>query len=251
MTEQRLKDRIAVVTGASRGIGWHTSLALAKEGAHIIAVAKTVGALEELDDEIQALGGSTTLVPLDLMDYDAIDRLGGAIYERWGKLDILFGNAGLLGAVTPITHLDPVKDWEKVMGVNLTANWRLIRSLDPLLRQSDAGRALFVTSGSPHKCNPYWGIYSISKAGLEAMVRTYAGEIQQTNVKANCFNPGPTRTGMRAKAVPGEDPMTLPHPTELVPHIVNCLVPDCMEQGRMYDFRSASWKIYGSPVYDD
>nr|WP_319513102.1 SDR family NAD(P)-dependent oxidoreductase [uncultured Cohaesibacter sp.] len=251
MTEQRLKDRIAVVTGASRGIGWHTSLALAKEGAHIIAVAKTVGALEELDDEIQALGGSTTLVPLDLMDYDAIDRLGGAIYERWGKLDILFGNAGLLGAVTPITHLDPVKDWEKVMGVNLTANWRLIRSLDPLLRQSDAGRALFVTSGSPHKCNPYWGIYSISKAGLEAMVRTYAGEIQQTNVKANCFNPGPTRTGMRAKAVPGEDPMTLPHPTELVPHIVNCLVPDCMEQGRMYDFRSASWKTYGSPVYDD
>nr|WP_321482899.1 SDR family NAD(P)-dependent oxidoreductase [uncultured Cohaesibacter sp.] len=250
MSEQRLKDRIAVVTGASRGIGWHTALALAKEGAHIIAVAKTVGALEELDDEIQAIGGATTLVPLDLMDYDAIDRLGGAIYERWGKLDILFGNAGLLGAVTPITHLDPVKDWEKVMGVNLTANWRLIRSLDPLLRQSDAGRALFMTSGSPHKCNPYWGIYSISKAGLEAMIRTYAGEIQQTNVKVNCFNPGATRTGMRAKAVPGEDPMTLPHPTELVPHIVDCFVPDCQEHGRMYDFRSASWKTYGTPVYD-
>ncbi|WP_319414000.1 SDR family NAD(P)-dependent oxidoreductase [uncultured Cohaesibacter sp.] len=250
MAEQRLKDRIAVVTGASRGIGWHASLALAREGAHIIAVAKTVGALEELDDEIKALGGSATLVPLDVTDYEGIDRLGGAIYERWGKLDILFANAGLLGAVTPITHLDPEKDWNKVMSVNLTANWRLIRSLDPLLRQSDAGRALFMTSGSPHKCNPYWGIYSISKAGLEAMIRTYAGEIKQTRLKVNCFNPGATRTGMRAKAVPGEDPMTLPHPSELAPHIVNCLVPDCLEHGRMYDFRSASWKNYGSPVYD-
>ncbi len=250
MTEQRLKDRIAVVTGASRGIGWHASLALAREGAHIIAVAKTVGALEELDDEIKAIGGSTTLVPLDLMDYEGIDRLGGAIYERWGKLDILLGNAGLLGAVTPITHLDPVKDWEKVMGVNLTANWRLIRSLDPLLRQSDAGRALFMTSGSPHKCKPYWGIYSTTKAGLEAMIRTYAGEIEQTKVRVNCFNPGPTRTGMRAKAVPGEDPNVLPHPSELAPHIVNCLVPDCQEHGRMYDFRTTSWKTYGTPVYD-
>ncbi|SNY93850.1 NAD(P)-dependent dehydrogenase, short-chain alcohol dehydrogenase family [Cohaesibacter sp. ES.047] len=250
MTEQRLKDRLAVVTGASRGIGWHAALALAREGAHVIAIAKTVGALEELDDEIQKMGGSATLVPCDLMDYDAIDRLGAAIFERWGKLDILFGNAGLLGAVTPIGHLDPVKDWDKVLGVNLTANWRLIRSLDPLLRQSDAGRALFMTSGAPHKCKPFWGVYSVSKAGLEALVRTYAGETEKTSVGVNCFNPGPVRTGMRAKAMPGEDPMTLPHPSELAPYILDCLLPECSDSGRMYDFPSKSWKDYGSPVID-
>ncbi|WP_316861246.1 SDR family NAD(P)-dependent oxidoreductase [uncultured Cohaesibacter sp.] len=248
MTEKRLDGRVAVVTGASRGIGWQASLALAREGAHIIAVAKTVGALEELDDNIKELGSTATLVPLDLSDYDAIDRLGAAIYERWGKLDILLGNAGLLGPITPLTHADPEKDWEKVMAVNLTANWRLIRSLDPLLRQSEAGRALFMTSGAPHKCKPYWGIYSITKAGLEAMVRTYAGEIEKTNVRVNCFNPGPTRTGMRAKAYLGEDPMTVPHPSELTPYIVDCLLPQCAEHGRMFDFPSLSWKDYGSPV---
>ena len=250
MTDKRLEGRIALVTGASRGIGWHASLALAREGAHVIAVAKTVGALEELDDAIQAFGGSTTLVPLDLMDYDGIDRMGAALFERWGKLDILFGNAGLLGAISPIGHLDPAKDWEKVMGVNVTANWRLIRSLDPLLRASDAGRALFVTSGAAHKCLPYWGVYSVSKAAMEALVRTYAGETEQTNIKVNCFNPGPTRTGMRAKAMPGEDPMSVPHPSELAPHIVDCLVPDCLEHGRMFDYRSLSWKSYGSSVID-
>ena len=251
MTEKRLEGRVAVVTGASRGIGWQAAMALAQEGAHIIAVAKTVGALEELDDEIQSIGGSATLVPLNLTDYEAIDRLGAAIFERWGKLDILFANAGLLGPITPLGHADPKKDWEKVMGVNLTANWRLIRSLDPLLRQSDAGRALFMTSGAPHKCNAYWGIYSISKAGLEAMVRTYAAETKQTNLRVNCYNPGATRTAMRAKAAPGEDPMTLPHPSELAPSILDCLTPDCQEHGRMYDFRSKSWKDYGSPVFDE
>ncbi|PLW77381.1 SDR family NAD(P)-dependent oxidoreductase [Cohaesibacter celericrescens] len=250
MTEKRLEGRVAVVTGASRGIGWQAAIALAREGAHIIAVAKTVGALEELDDAIKAFGGATTLVPLDLMDYEGIDRLGAAIFERWGKLDILFANAGLLGAVTPLGHADPVKDWDKVLGVNLTANWRLIRSFDPLLRQSDAGRALFMTSGSPHKCKPYWGVYSVSKAGLEALVRTYAGETEQTNMRVNCFNPGPTRTGMRAKAVPGEDPKTLPHPSELAPYIVDCLVPACTGHGRMFNYPSKSWKDYGSPLID-
>ena len=250
MSEKPLENRVAVVTGASRGIGWEAATALAREGAHIIAVAKTVGALEELDDVIKAEGGSTTLVPLDLTDYEGIDRLGAAIFERWGKLDILFGNAGLLGPITPIGHADPKKDWDKVMSVNLTANWRLIRSLDPLLRQSDAGRALFVTSGAPHKCKPYWGVYSVSKAGLEAMVRTYAGEINQTNIRVNCINPGPIRTGMRASAMPGEDPMTLPHPSELAPFIVDCLTPDCTQNGAMFDFPSRSWKDYGSPVQD-
>lgn len=248
MTDKRLEGRIAVVTGASRGIGWQAALALAREGAHIIAVAKTVGALEELDDAIQGLGGSATLVPLDLMDYDAIDRLGAAIFERWGKLDILFGNAGLLGSITPVGHIDPVKDWDKVMGVNVTANFRLIRSLDPVLRQSDAARALFVTSGSPHKCKPFWGTYSVSKAALEALVRTYAAEVEKTAIRVNTLNPGPVRTGMRAKAMPGEDPQTLPHPSELAPFILDCLTPECQEHGRMFDFPSKSWKDYGTPV---
>lgn len=248
MTEKRLEGRIAVVTGASRGIGWQASLALAREGAHVIAVAKTVGALEELDDAISTLGGSATLVPLDLTDSEGIDRLGAAIYERWGKLDILFANAGLLGSITPVSHADPKKDWDKVIGVNLTANWRLIRSFDPLLRQSDAGRALFMTSGAPHKCKPFWGIYSVSKAGLEALVRTYAAEMEKTPVRINCYNPGATRTAMRAKAMPGEDPASLPHPRELAPSIVDCLLPNCSENGRMFDYPTKSWKDYGSPV---
>ena len=207
--------------------------------------------MEELDDAIQAFGGSTTLVPLDLTDYDGIDRLGAALFERWGKLDILLGNAGLLGAITPVGHADPVKDWEKVLGVNLTANWRLLRSLDPLLRQSDAGRALFVTSGAQLKCNPYWGVYSVSKAGLDALIRTYAAEIRQTNIRANLFNPGPTRTGMRAKAMPGEDPMSLPHPSELAPFILDCLTPDCDQNGRWFDFPTKSWKSFTSPLIDN
>ena len=174
-----LQDRVAVVTGASRGIGRAAALALAEAGAHVIALARTQGALEELDDQIRGMGGSATLVPVNLKDYPALDRLGAAIHERWGRLDILLGNAGILGEVAPITHIDqPV--WDEVMAVNVTANWRLIRSLDPLLRASDAGRALFVTSAAAHKCLAYWGPYSVSKAALEALVRTYAAETVTT-----------------------------------------------------------------------
>lgn len=250
MTEKRLEGRIAVVTGASRGIGWQASLALAKEGAHVIALAKTVGALEELDDAINTFGSSATLVPLDVTDGEGIDRLGAAIFERWGKLDILLGNAGQLGALTPMGHADPKKDWDKVIGVNLTANWRLIRSLDPLLRQSDAARALFMSSGAQAKCKPYWGVYSASKAALDALVRTYAAEVEQTNIKANLFNPGPTRTGMRAKAVPGEDPKALPHPCELAPAIIDCLLPSCDHTGELYDFPTKRWRKFGDPFQD-
>ncbi len=237
-----LSGRIAVVTGASRGIGRSVARALGAAGAHVIAIARTVGGLEELDDEIRAAGGeSATLVPLDLTDFEAIDRLGLAIYERWGKLDILVGNAGLLGQLSPLGHIDP-KVWNETMTVNVTANWCLIRSLDPLLRQSDAGRAVFFTSGAAHSCKPFWGVYSASKAALEAMVRTYAAETGRiTPVRANLFNPGPVRTAMRAAAMPGEDPETLPHPDELAPFVLEMVSPDCAETGRIFDFRSKNW----------
>jgi NAD(P)-dependent dehydrogenase (short-subunit alcohol dehydrogenase family) len=201
--------QVAVVTGASRGIGRDIALGLAEMGAHIVAVARTEGGLTELDDEIKAVGGSATLVPLDLKDFAGIDRLGAAIFERWKRLDILVGNAGILGKLSPLGHVDP-KVWDEVMAVNVTANWRLIRSLDPLLRLSEGGRAVFVTSGLAQRCWAYWGPYSVSKAALEALVKTYAAELEQTNVRVNLFSPGATATRMRAQAMPGEDPATLP-----------------------------------------
>jgi NAD(P)-dependent dehydrogenase (short-subunit alcohol dehydrogenase family) len=230
-----LEGRIAVVTGASRGIGRAAALALSQAGAHIVALARTQGALEELDDAIRAGGGAATLVPLDLRDFDALDRLGAALHERWGRLDILLGNAGILGELAPLTHIDP-SVWDAVMAINVTANWRLIRSLDPLLRASDAGRAIFVTSGAAHKCTAYWGPYAVSKAALEALVRTYAAETASTSVRAMLVNPGPLRTAMRRAAMPGEDPTTLKTPEDLSPHLVRLAAPAWTETGRIYDF---------------
>jgi NAD(P)-dependent dehydrogenase (short-subunit alcohol dehydrogenase family) len=226
-------NRVVLVTGASRGIGRAAAKALAVEGAHVIAVARTVGALEELDDEIQKAGGEgATLVPLNLRDFDALDRLGASINERWGQLDGFFGNAGVLGELTPLTHLEP-KVWQEAIDVNVTANWRLIRSLDPLLRKSDAGRALFVTSGAARKHTPFWGIYAITKAALESLVLTYAEECETTNVKANLLSPGPLRTRMRAKAMPGEDPQSLKPPEAVVPLILEYLSAACMKNGEI------------------
>src|SRR5581483_6968425 len=173
----RLQDRLAVITGASRGIGRAVALGMAAEGAHVILVARTVGGLEEVDDEIRKVGGKATLVPFDLTDFDGIDRLGATIFERWGKLDILVSNAGSLGVLTPMSHFSP-KDWDKVIATNITANWRLIRSFEPLLKRSDAGRAIFVTSGAARKNKPYWGGYAMSKAALEAIVKTWAAECE-------------------------------------------------------------------------
>lgn len=236
MVEQVLKGRLALVTGASRGIGRETAKAFAKAGAHVIAVARTVGALEELDDEIRALGSSATLVPIDLTDFDALDRLGLTIHERWGKLDILVGNGAILGTIGPLNHIEP-KLFERVMAVNVTANYRLIRSMDPLLRASDAGRALFMSSSAGSNAFAYWGPYGASKAALDLMCRDWAEEIRNiTNIKVMLVNPGRTRTRMRAEAAPGEDPATLPAPHEIAPYLVEMASPAWKETGKWFDF---------------
>lgn len=233
----RFQDKVALITGASRGIGRIIAQSFAREGAHIIAVARTSGALEELDDEIRSVNGSATLVPLGLDDGEGIDRLGGAVFDRWKRLDILIGNAGVLGPITPLAHVDP-KEWRQVLDINLTANWRLIRAFDPLLREAPAGRAVFVTSGAATMNRAYWGPYAISKAALEAMVRTYANEIAISQARANMLNPGPIRTRMRAKAMPGEDPTTLPTPDVLEEGFFTLASADFTRNGVTYDYPS-------------
>lgn len=217
MSNKILDGRVALITGASRGIGRAVAKCFAEQGAQVILTARTQAALEEVDDEIRALGGKATLVPCDLTKFDTIDQVGAAIYERFGKLDVLVGNAGQLGTLAPITHLEP-KEWQKVLDVNLTANWRLIRSMDPLLRASDAGRAMFVTSTVGHQPRAFWGTYAVSKAGLEMTAGIYAEETKKTNVRVNLINPGGTRTDMRADAMPGENPEAVKAP-EAINHL--------------------------------
>lgn len=237
--KQDLRGKVVLVTGASRGIGFASAREAARRGAHVIAVARTVGGLEELDDEIQELGASTTLVPLDLKDGDAIDRLGAAIFERWGALDGLIANAGLLGTLTPLPHVAP-EEFEAVFNINVTANFRLLRSMDLLLRQADAGRVVFVSSGAAKSSKPYWGLYSATKAALDSMVKTYAGEVGISTVRANVFYPGPVRTRMRAQAMPGENPATLPPPEAVAPRLVDMIRPDFDENGMLHDFPKGS-----------
>lgn len=227
----QLSGRIALVTGASRGIGRAVALRYAAEGAQIVAVARSVGGLEELDDEIQALGAPPALlVPVDLADLDRIDPLGPQLFQRFGRLDILVANAALLGTLGPIGHHDP-KLWDEVFRVNVHANWRLIRTLDPLLRRADAGRAMFVTSGAATRANAYWGAYCASKAALDQMIRVWALELERTNVRANLLSPGATRTTMRANAFPGEDPMTLKPPEDLCDLFVELALASCLRNG--------------------
>jgi len=233
----RLQGRIALVTGASRGIGAAVARRYAREGAHLVLVARTTGALEELDDEIQQITGEpATLVPMDLTDFDEIDRMGAALFERFGHLDVLVGNAGMLGTLSPLGHIDP-KVWDQVMAVNVTANWRLIRSLDPLLQRSEAGRAIFVSSTVGAEPRAYWSAYAVSKAALEMLTRIYAAENAESNLRANLINPGGTRTAMRAQAMPGEDPLSIKSPEAVTEMFVQLAEASFQANGEIFDCR--------------
>lgn len=236
MSKAVLSGRIALITGASRGIGAAVARTFAQNGAHVILVARSQGGLEEVDDAIRADGGQATLFPADLADHDMIDQMGAAIFERFGRLDILVANAGILGPLSPMSHVGP-KDWEKVLSINLTTNFRLIRSCEPLLRQSDAGRAIFVTSGAADGNHAYWGPYAVSKAGLEAMARTWAAELRKTPIRVNLINPGGTATAMRAEAFPGEDPASLPTPEAVAETFLPLASADCSRHGEIVQAR--------------
>jgi len=242
---KRLAGRTAVITGASRGIGRAVALGFAREGAHVIAIARTKGALEELDDDIRAEGGAASLITLNLRQGDKVDALGPTLYQRWPHIDIFVANAGVLGTLTPVAHIQD-RDWDEVMGVNVTANMRLIRTLDPLLRRSDAGRAIFVSSGVADAPRAYWGEYATSKSALETLALTYAAETAQTPMCVNIVNPGRTRTAMRAAAYPGEDPASLKAPGAVVPLFVDLAAPDCDVTGQRFDYEDDAAKAGSS-----
>jgi len=230
-----LQDRVIAVSGASRGIGYFAARELARQGAQVIAIARTVGGLEELDDEVADLPGKLTLVPLDITDFASIDRLGGQIAQRWGKLDGFLGNAGLLGGLSPLGHVEP-KTFDKVIATNVTANWRFIRSFDALLKASDAGRVLFLTSTIARSRKAFWGPYAMSKSAVETMAAVYAAECINTHIRVNLFDPGPVRTAMRAQAMPGEDESSLVHPDALAPAIASLLAVNVTHTGKIYSY---------------
>ena len=242
-----LASRIALVTGGSRGIGYALAIALAREGAHVVATARTPGGLEELDDAIKAVGGTATLVPLELRDYDGIARLAAALNDRYQKLDIFVGIGALGASNSPLDHFQP-KEWDEVLAVNVTANWHLIRHMHPLLLRSDAGRVVFMTSGAAANPRAYRGLYSTSKGALEAMARTYANETLSTPIKVNLHAPGPTRTRMRAAVAPGEDPMTLPTAETVAETILPLCLPSFQETGKIYDYRAGKLNSFRPPA---
>ena len=228
----RLAGRLALITGASRGLGAAVARRFAAEGAQLVLVARTVGGLEEVDDAVRAAGGLATLVPLDLTHFDAIVRLGQSLHERFGRLDVLVGNAAALGTLSPVGHITP-RDWAAVINLNLTANWRLLRSLDPLLRASDAGRAIFVTDALARAPKAYWGAYAATKAALETLVRVYADEVANTKIRANLIDPGRLRTALRARAYPGERPESLPAPESATEAFVALAESACIRHGEL------------------
>ena len=233
MTGQRLKDRIALITGASRGLGRAVALAFAREGAHVLLLARSMTMLGRVDDDIRAIGGTASLVPLDLTDGQAIDALGPSLYERFGRLDVLVGSAAILGALSPLPHI-PSAHWDRVFAVNVTANWRLIRTLDPLFRRSDAARVIFVTSSVARSARAYWAPYSVSKAALEALAKTYANETADTPIKVNLVDPGALATRMRAEAYPGEDQAALPQPEQVTEIFVKLAMAENDVTGQLF-----------------
>jgi NAD(P)-dependent dehydrogenase (short-subunit alcohol dehydrogenase family) len=233
LTGQRLKDRIALITGASRGLGRAVALAYAREGAHVLLLARGITNLGRVDDDIRAIGGTASLIPLDLTDGPAIDALGPSLYERFGRLDVLVGNAAMLGALSPLPHI-PSAHWDRVFAVNVTANWRLIRTLDPLLRRSAAAGVIFATSGVAQSARAYWAPYSISKAALEALAKTYANETAGTPIKVNLVDPGALATRMRAEAYPGEDQAKLPQPEQVTEIFVKLAMAENDVTGQLF-----------------
>lgn len=225
-----LEGKTALITGASRGIGAAAAKLLAQQGAHVILIARTIGGLEAVDDDIKKEGGKATLMPLDLFKLNDLDALGPTLYQHFPKLDIFIGNAAMLGTLAPLGHLKP-DEWQKVMDLNVTANFRLIRTLDPLLKASDNGRVVFVTSGITQNLKAYWGEYAVSKVALEALAKVYAAECANTNVKVNILDPGRVRTAMRSQAYPGEDPQKRPHPDEIAPYFLKLIANDCAMNG--------------------
>ncbi|WP_375607713.1 MULTISPECIES: SDR family NAD(P)-dependent oxidoreductase [unclassified Bartonella] len=241
-----LHGRVALITGASRGIGYYLALELAARGAHIIALARTVSGLTELDNQIRKKGAHATLVPLDLHHMENIDALAISIAKRWKKLDIIVANAGILGTLSPIAHIENMV-FEDVFQINLISQWRLMKAVEPLLRESDAGRAILLSSSVAHAARPFWGAYAASKAALEMIARCWAEELKQTPIKINCVNPGATRTAMRAEAMPGEDPQTLPTPQEVAKKIIHLLSPDLKETGKLFNVRKNRFVDYHIP----
>lgn len=237
MTNLSLAGKTAVITGASRGIGAAVAKDMARMGAHVILIARTIGGLEKVDDEIKSFGGKATLMPLDLFELDALDALGPTLHQHFPKIDIFIGNAAMLGTLAPITHIKP-DEFQRVMDLNVTANYRLIRTLDPLLKASDAGRVVFVTSGITKDIKAYWGEYAISKVALEALAKVYAAECEGTNVKVNILDPGRVRTSMRAQAYPGEDPAIRPHPDDIAHYFHALISSDCTMNGQVLEIPS-------------
>lgn len=237
--EKRFEHKTALVTGASRGFGRAMALALAREGAHVILAARSVASLEDLDDEIKSAGGSATILRLDLRAHDRLDQLGPTLFQRWNKLDIVVAAAGILGALSPLPHV-AADAWDAVLDINLSANWRLIRTLDPLLKRADAARVVFVTAAEASGELAYWGPYAVSKAGLEALARTYAAEVVNTNVRVNVLDPGPMPTGLRAKAFPGEDKARLTNPADVAAFALPLLLPETTENGTLVRYTPAA-----------
>ena len=237
----------ALVTGATRGIGHAAAIALARAGAHVVGTGRTQGALEELDDAVRAAGSTATLVPLDMRDYPGIYRLAAAINERHGRLDVLVGNAAIAGQRSPLGHVDPAA-WDEAIAVNVTANYHLIRAMDPLLRRAATGRVVFMTSGAATHARAYAGPYSVSKGALNVLARTYAAETDSTQIRVNLFNPGPTRTRMRAQVMPGEDPMTLPTPDRVAEKVLDLCLPTFSETGKLYDYPAGKLLEFRQPA---